>query len=206
MLSQRLKTLAKEIDKNDIVLDVGCDHGYLSIYLEKERLCRKVYASDISSNALSYAINNFKKFNLNIETFVSDGFDSIPVHFDTAVIAGMGTTTILNILNSKKTPRKLVLCSNNEHYKLRKELNKRGYKLVDELAVLDNNRYYLVMLFIKGKQRLKRNELKFGISNDEGYYEHLYNINKKLIQKVNFKKRIILYYDNLILRGLIEKR
>ena len=31
MISVRLKSIAKFVDSNDSVLDVGCDHGYLSI-------------------------------------------------------------------------------------------------------------------------------------------------------------------------------
>ena len=35
MNSERLLTIASFVEKNDTVLDVGCDHGYLDIYLKK---------------------------------------------------------------------------------------------------------------------------------------------------------------------------
>lgn len=206
MYSKRIKALASEVSEKDTVLDVGCDHGYLSMYLKINNLCKKVYASDISKNALSYAENNFQKHNLDIETFVSDGFNDVPVEFDTAVIAGMGTNTILKILQSKKNPRKLVVGSNNEYFKLRKNLNKLGYKLVDELAVFENNHYYLIMLYIKAKQKLSRNELKFGISNNDEYYEYLRQKNLNILKKVPLKKKICIYYDNFILKRLIERK
>ena len=98
MNSERIKALASFINKEDIVLDVGCDHGYLSIYLKQNNLCGRVYASDISALALKQAQTNFKKYHLNIKSFVSDGFNNINVSFNTVVIAGMGTSTILNII------------------------------------------------------------------------------------------------------------
>ena len=50
MNSDRIKALADDISKKDTVLDVGCDHGYLSIYLKTNNLCKEVYASDIKES------------------------------------------------------------------------------------------------------------------------------------------------------------
>jgi len=206
MVSDRLLALANDISKKDTVLDVGCDHGYLSIYLKENNLCKEVYACDISESALNVARKNFKKSNLDIKNFVSDGFKNIPVDFDTAVIAGMGTSTILKILESEKIPKKLVLGSQNELYRLRKSLYKIGYKLVDEQQILEKGHYYAIFLYIKAKQKLKRSELKFGISNNDDYYAYLISKNNEIIKKVPFKKKLILHYDNLILKRLIKRK
>lgn len=206
MNSERIKALAQEITKKDTVVDIGCDHGYLSIYLKLNELCKEVYASDISENALNYARKNFEKYNLDIKTYVSDGFENVPEFFDTAVIAGMGTSTILKIISHKKTPNKLVIASNNEHYRLRKSLNKMGYKIVDEQAVFENNHYYIILLCIKCRQKLNKIDLKFGISNNDDYYKYLLDKNKELIKKVPFKKKIKLYFDCIILKKLIERK
>ena len=206
MLSKRLEVIASLISSNDLVLDVGCDHGYLDIYLKEKHLCKEVYASDISLNALNVARHNFEKSNLDIKTFVTNGFENIPVKFNTAVISGMGTNTILDIIKNKKTPKKLIISSHNELYKLRKNLNKLGYKIVKENIVLENSHYYVIIMCIKGKQELNENELKFGISNDTNYFNYLYLKNLELIKQVPKTKKEELIADCEILKNLIEKK
>ena len=206
MNSERIKALADEISTKDIVLDVGCDHGYLAIYLKQHNLCQEVYVSDISKQALSVAQNNFKKYHLDIQSFLSDGFENIDINITTAVIAGMGTSNILKIIEHKKTPSRLVLASNNEHYRLRKELNKRGYKIIDEKAILEKGHYYIILLCNIGKQRLNYKELKFGISNNDEYYQYLIDKNNEIISKVPALKKLHLKLDNLLLKGLIERK
>lgn len=205
MNSKRLLEIANYVSLNDSVLDVGCDHAYLSIYLKKNNLCKNVIASDISENAIEYAKNNIFNSKVNINTYVSDGLNNINEYYDTLVIAGMGTSTILNILDNKNVPNKLILCSNNEHYKLRKELNKLGYKLLNESIVLENNHYYVIMNYIKGKQRLNKSQLKYGINNDKDYYNYLYNRNKEIIPKANFKKKLELLNEQRLLKKLLKK-
>ena len=51
-LSNRLNAIAQFVDKKDSVVDVGCDHGYLSIYLKEVVKVKKIIASDINQNAL----------------------------------------------------------------------------------------------------------------------------------------------------------
>ncbi|MBE5806336.1 MAG: SAM-dependent methyltransferase [Clostridiales bacterium] len=206
MNSERIKALASEISKEDIVLDVGSDHGYLCVYLKQNNLCKDVYASDISEKALNSARKNFGTYNLNIKSYVSDGFSNIPVLFNTAVIAGMGTSTILHILEHEKKPEKLVISSHNEHYKLRKELNKLGYIIVNEKAILENKHYYIILTLKKGNQKLRLKEMKYGISNNKNYYKYLLSKNKSIIKKVPLMKKIKLCYENLILKGLIGKK
>ena len=156
--------------------------------------------------ALKQAQTNFKKYHLNIKSFVSDGFNNINVSFNTVVIAGMGTSTILNILNNEKTPNKLIISSNNEHFKLRKNLNKLGYKLIREKIIQEKNHYYIIMLYLKGKQSLSKKELLFGISNNKEYFNYLLNKNRELLNKVPLKKKLNLLYENHLLKGLIEKK
>ena len=60
-LSKRLASIASNIDKEDKVVDIGCDHGYLSIYLKAVNGNKVVIATDINENALNMAKKNINK-------------------------------------------------------------------------------------------------------------------------------------------------
>ena len=63
MIDERLKSLVKYVDKKDNIIDVGCDHALLDIYLVQNNIIDSVIVSDISNNALQQGINNIKKYN-----------------------------------------------------------------------------------------------------------------------------------------------
>ena len=98
-LSKRLEAVATLVDVGKRVIDVGCDHAYLDIYLTLNNN-NKCIATDINKNALNMAITNIKKYNLEdkIETKLTNGLEGLKIYKkDTIVISGMGTFTILEI-------------------------------------------------------------------------------------------------------------
>ena len=102
-LSKRLASIALNIDKEDKVVDIGCDHGYLSIYLKAVNGNKIVIATDINENALNMAKKNINKNRILIETRLGNGLDVINYNeVDTIIISGMGGNTILNILKKNK--------------------------------------------------------------------------------------------------------
>ena len=61
-LSKRLETVASFIDKKDkSVIDIGCDHGLLSIFLAEKYQNLNIIASDVNDNALESAKNTKEK-------------------------------------------------------------------------------------------------------------------------------------------------
>ena len=61
-ISARLKKIAEFIDDNSSIVDIGCDHGLLDIYLYQTKKNINIIASDVNQNALNNAIKNNSKF------------------------------------------------------------------------------------------------------------------------------------------------
>ena len=128
-LSKRLQAVATLVDINARVIDVGCDHAYLDIYLTLNN-GNKCIATDINKNALNMAKRNIKKYDLEdkIETKLTNGLKGVRIYKkDNIVISGMGTHTILQILKTNKLSDTLIISSNNNIDILRKEVIDLGY-------------------------------------------------------------------------------
>lgn len=217
MNSLKLKAIAFFIETNDKVVDIGCDHAYLDIYLSQNNLCKTIIASDINKNALNNAIKNINKYGISqkIKCVLSDGLDNInPKDIDTIVIAGMGTKTIKHILNNKdklKNIKKIILSSNNDHYSLRKYMQKNNFMLIEEKIIYEKKHYYIISKYAKGKQKLKKKELMFGFYKKENlkYYKYMFEENKQILKKIpitKFKERNKLKKQNRILKKFIKTK
>jgi tRNA (adenine22-N1)-methyltransferase len=68
-LSKRLEAVATLVDIGANVIDVGCDHAYLDIYLTLNN-DNKCIATDINENALAMAKTNIKKYKLSKKTCI----------------------------------------------------------------------------------------------------------------------------------------
>ena len=196
----RIKAIASLVDNDALVVDIGTDHAYLPIYLYENDITKNIVASDISSNALLFAKNNLEKHNLSgkIKLVVSDGFINLDECFDIAIISGVGTETIKKILDNEVLPNKLILSSHKNVSDLREYMFKIGYKIEKEIIVYENNIYYNIIKYVKGKDNLSKYDLLVGLSNDINYKKHLLNKYKEIYEKSHDKK--YLEYINIIKR------
>ena len=168
-LSPRLNAVANFIEDSSKVIDIGCDHGLLSIYLANKYSNIKIIASDVNENALNCAINNIKKTNLEnrIDVRLGKGLDVVdPNERDTVVIDWMRTNTIVGILKYDRykliNVKNIVIQSNTDLYFLRKNITSIGYYIEDEVLILDKNIIYTVIKFSKGKKKYNYKELYLG--------------------------------------------
>lgn len=190
MISSRLKSLVKYVDNNDKVIDIGCDHALLDVFLVKNKIVNNIIVSDVSSNALEQGINNIKKYNLEdyIDARVGNGLEVLKDtdNVDTIIISGMGTSTILEILNNKYlyNVKKLIIQSNRDYYELRRDVVKLGFLIKEEEVIVDNDKLYINIVFIRGIKKYSLEELKYGTNNminKELYYKSLIEKKTKIL-------------------------
>ena len=204
-LSKRLEAVATLVDVGKRVIDVGCDHAYLDIYLTLNN-DNKCIATDINKNALESAINNIKKYNLEdkIETKLTDGLKDIKINRkDNIVISGMGTNTIVKILSSSTLSNTLIISSNNHIDLLRREVVKLGYYIDTEIFIIDKKKPYIIIKFKRGFRKYNLNDFMFGpiLKNNVQYRNYMVKKYKEIIKQVSFKKvSVKLKYLMLILK------
>jgi len=214
MISNRLKSLVKYVNKEDNIIDIGCDHALLDIYLIKNNILDKILISDISKKALEQGKENIKKYNLEeyIEARCGNGLEVINNNdiIDTIIISGMGTNTILNIFNNNylKNINKLIIQSNKDYSLLRKEVIKLGFKISNEEVIIDNDKLYINIIFERGKENYNDIEIKYGTSNminKEIYYNYLINKYENILHKITDEKLKIEIKNELnLLKELLD--
>ena len=150
-LSNRLKACCQLVATGARVADVGCDHGYLGIYLLQENIATSVIAADINDGPLQSAVRNADKFGVKdkISFHLSDGVISIPRDFDTLVCAGMGADTMISIFEAapwlKKPKYQMILQCQSRRPELRKYLYDQGFSIRKETLAKDGHFIYPVM-------------------------------------------------------------
>ena len=104
-LNKRLNAVASLVEENKSVIDIGCDHALLSIYIAQNKNPIKVIASDNKNGPLVKAKENVKYYQVEkqVKIKLGDGVDPIEDDIDTIVISGMGGLNMIGILNIRKT-------------------------------------------------------------------------------------------------------
>ncbi len=151
-LGKRLTKVADLILPAQTLADVGCDHGYLSVYLVEHRICQHVIAMDINKGPLEKAKENIQKFHYGdyIETRLSDGLKELKSkEADGCVCAGMGGPLALEILwndrEKVKEMQQIVLQPQSELWFVRRTLRKWGFLIEREEMEWEDGKYYFMM-------------------------------------------------------------
>lgn len=213
MLSDRLTAIANLVPENSHIIDVGCEHALLDIYLTINKNVNCV-ATDINEHSIKVARSNIDKYKLanSITVIKTNGLQNIDINnSDTIIIAGMGTKSIIKILEGYYFDN-LIIQSNNDIGELRKKITRKGYIIQNEDIIYERNKYYVVIKFVKGYK--KYNTIDYFVGPiirlkkrtiDYKYIDYLINILNELIIKVPKKcivNRLYIRYRRYLLQNI----
>lgn len=152
VLSGRLRMLAELVTKGYRAADVGCDHGFLSIYLIQQGICSRVLAMDVRKGPLTAAQEHIAACGLEtyIESRLSDGLAALcPGEAETLICAGMGGPLMEKILRDgmekARGLKELILQPQSEVGAFRRFLRREGFRILAEDAVCEDGKYYFAM-------------------------------------------------------------
>ncbi len=185
MFSQRIKALGDLVSANNKVIDIGTDHAYLPIYLVLKRGFKEAFASDVSQKVLVQVETNIAKYKLKdkIHVYLSDGFKDLKESYDTAVIAGMGAETIKKIVTDATLPFEIIIGSNNHLEVIRETFMKLGYKIIKEVVIYEDGKYYDLIKYQKGSEYLSIEDIKYGKHHHKKYLQDILTKQKMIYQQ-----------------------
>lgn len=209
-ISKRLELVAGLVT-NEIIADIGTDHGYVPIYLYKKGKIKKAYACDVRKGPLEKCRANIALYGAEdvIETRLGSGLIPLkPGEAETAIMAGMGGMLIVHILQDSPevaaSLKELVLSPQRDFGEVRKYLHKIGFAIKEEHMLKEDNKPYVLMRcereeekydreidYLYGKLLLKKKDpvLKELLLHEEGKYSRLFN-NLKDNPTENAQKRL----------------
>ena len=151
-LSERLTAIAEMVTEGNRLVDVGCDHGYLPVYLMLQHKIPGAIATDVGKGPLARAQEHIAQYHMEayIETRLCNGLSEIrPGEGDTLVIAGMGGPLMERILNEGRHAlpgfQELILQPQSDIPHFRRFVMQNGYQIIQEEMILEDGKFYPIM-------------------------------------------------------------
>lgn len=148
-LSKRLHMVASMVEKGSVAADVGCDHGYVSIWLVQKGICPHVLAMDVNQGPLARAREHVEETGLAsyIDLRLSDGLEGMhEAEADTLLAAGIGGRLAARILREGAEKlsemKQVILQPQSEPWLVRRALEELGYTITDENMVREEGKFY----------------------------------------------------------------
>lgn len=150
-LSKRLQKVADFVTPGNRAADVGCDHGYVPIWLIENGIVPSAIAADVRPGPLGRAQAHIQEHGLEkkIETRLSDGLEKIrPGEVQTLIFSGMGGPLMIRLLSggeeTAKAVGELILSPQSELEQVRRFLVQNGYTIDREAVLEEDEKYYFI--------------------------------------------------------------
>ena len=132
--------------------DIGCDHGFVAIYLVERGICPGVIAMDVNRGPLLRAKEHIESASLStyIDTRLSDGLEKlVPGEAECMIAAGMGGRLTVKIMadypEKLQSLRYLVLQPQSEISLVRRFVREQGFVIRREDMVFEDGKFYPMM-------------------------------------------------------------
>lgn len=200
---KRLCAVDEIVENQNVVGDIGADHGYLTKMLIEQNRAKKVIATDISEKCLQKTIELAKHFGFEnkIETRVGDGLVPLkPNEVNLAIIAGMGGQEIIKILKTQnlKNIKHFIFQPAQNTPELREYLSQNNFEIIKDFVVKDQHIFYntLEVIFEGQRKSYSEEQILFGTfcydntSEDfQNYLQEFISHNQKILDtKINNQK------------------
>ncbi len=197
MLKNRLLKICSYVNKNSKVLDIGTDHGYVPIYLLKNKIAKYVILADLNEKPLNNAKNNLKNSEVidNYELRKGDALNVIKnnEHIDFIIIAGMGGLLIRDMINFYSydvSNYTFILQPNDNEKDLREYLIKNNFEFYNENIAIENKKYY--EMFVVKKSKIKSNyTMEDALIGNLSLHNDTVSLIKYIIYMINKNNSII---------------
>lgn len=165
-LSKRLSSLVDAVQASRRLIDVGCDHGLVSIGLAYRDDIEQILATDISAPSLAklelYVEEEPQQIQNKIQCQLADGLKGLIWDWtDGILIAGMGGDLIIEILERNtdlvESAQQILLSPHSQVDKVRLYMEDFGFPLAGEDILWEGGHYYEILDFRKKtKENQKR--------------------------------------------------
>ncbi|MDE6748035.1 MAG: class I SAM-dependent methyltransferase [Lachnospiraceae bacterium] len=210
VLSDRLQAIADMVTVGNRVCDVGCDHGFVPIYLIGQGISPKVIAMDVNEGPIKRAIEHIQEYGAGayIETRLSDGLRSFREgEADSLICAGMGGRLMMRILQEDEAKtasfKEMILQPQSELQQFRCFLRCQGYLIVEENMIEEDGKFYPIMKAVKGEKE-DQNELIWWQQMEDRYGAIL--LQKKSIVLYRYLEKEKRTYEEILkkLNGYVD--
>ncbi len=207
-LTKRMQAVADLVTPGLPVADIGCDHGYLSIYLVQQGIAPSIIAMDVNKGPLEAAKSHVQACKLEdkIKLRLSDGLKNLEDNeAKSVVVAGMGGRLVLKIVSEgealwKDTTnpmlKEFILQPQSEQEYFRKTMNSYGFECIAEDMVFEDGKYYPMgkYVFKVTVAPLSEVEARYGkhlLDNQNPVLKQYLEFEKKNLEKIQSSLKFI---------------
>mgnify|MGYP003754101707 CR=1 FL=1 len=191
ILSPRLMKIADCIHGLSSIADIGSDHSHLSKYLLENKIISYALNVEVKSGPYMVSCKNLSPYIEagKAKVLLSYGIDDVaPGEVEAIVIAGMGGSTIIEILNKNlshtRSFQQLILQPQHAIAEVRRFLIENAFQIVAEHLVKEEAKFYEIICACPASKKQFREDIYYHIP-----YLCLSEPCEELLPFLNYKKR-----------------